>query len=98
MGIWDLTISIVLAAIPLLFIGIAVSDWRRFKRKRYLVMAGAYLLFGFGLLGSFLDPQDSMTNCFSSFAAIVVLGLIHSSVRRGDISKPAQAPQGQTKV
>src|SRR5512140_2795951 len=98
MGFWDLSISIVLAVIPLLLIGAAIVDWRRSKRNRYFVLAGAYLLFGFGALMSFVSPNSSLTTCFSGVVVLIILGLVHNSFRRSDFSKSTRFPKGETKV
>jgi hypothetical protein len=98
MGLWDLIIFIVLAAIPLLFSGTALLDWHRYKRKRYLVLAGAYLLFGSGPLTGFINPENAMTSCLSGMLALFILALVHSSSRRADVSKSAPPANTETEI
>src|SRR6185369_2424684 len=95
MGLWDFVILIILAVIPLLFIWMAVSDWRRFGRRRYLVLAAAYLLFGSGPLLSFINADNSPVLCLSGILAIVVIALVHASFRRSDKPKPVPPPQDE---
>lgn len=87
MSSWDFVFAMSLTAFPLLLIILAVLDWRRTKRRRYLGLLSLHLLFGLALVTSFASPnQDAFWNCALSLIVLMITSIIHISFRRQDAS------------
>ena len=89
MGFFDALLLMVELSIPILLAVIAVLDWRRHRRGRYLVLAGLYAFFALALLADFFSTTSGGPFvCLSVVVWLVVLGFIHIRLRRADRNRP----------
>lgn len=87
----DLIAVILFGLIPLLLIMMAVFDWRRTARKRYLLLTGLYLFLGVSLVSSFLVTNEISTLiCSSSLLFLLGLAILQRSFRRSDAGQVVQ--------
>jgi len=88
MGFFDALLLITELAIPILLAVIAILDWRRFSRGRYLLFGALYGFLALGLLADFFSATSGGSFvCLSAFVWLVVLGIIHNRSRRADLSR-----------
>ncbi len=85
MGFFDALLLIVELSIPILLAVIAILDWVRHRRGRYLLLAALYAFFAVALLADFFSTTSGGTFvCLSVVAWLLVLGFFHWRFRRAD--------------
>ena len=88
MGFFDALLLIVELSIPILLAVLAVLDWRRARRGRYLVLGALYAFFALVLLVDFFTTAGGPFVCASVVVWLLILGIFHSRFRRSDRSRP----------
>jgi len=89
MGFFDALLLTVELSIPILLAVMAVLDWRRYRRGRYLILGALYAFFALALLVDFFSTTSGGPFvCASVVVWLLVLGIIHSRFRRSDRSRP----------
>ncbi len=89
MGFFDALLLIVELSIPILLAVIAVLDWARHRRGRYLVLAALYAFFALALAADFFSTTSGGPFvCLSVVVWLLVLGFLHTRFRRADRSRP----------
>jgi hypothetical protein len=89
MGFFDALLLIVEVSIPVLLAVMAVLDWRRARRGRYLILGALYAFFGLVLVVDFFSTTSGGPFvCASVVVWLLVLGIFHNRFRRGDRTHP----------
>ncbi len=85
MGFFDALLLMVELSIPVLLAVIAVLDWRRHRRGRYLILAALYAFFALALVADFFSTTSGGPFvCLSVVVWLLVLGFFHWRFRRAD--------------
>jgi hypothetical protein len=84
MGTWDSAMTFLLAIFPVLFTIIAIQDWRRTKRGRYLAVAAVFIIFGLSAVLNFVNPNGSMMIALTGVLVVLIAGLVQRSFHKSD--------------